>query len=89
MPDSSMPALLGLTSLNRNRSVIDVVTNTMYFMGPGDYTINQPPGSTKYNLVMSQSGHLLLPVSEFAPGASSATSSKPSRSLALHHRTSA
>jgi hypothetical protein len=87
VPDSSVPALLGLSSLRRNRAVIDVVTNTMYFMGPGDYQIQQSPGSTKYNLVQSQSGHLLLPVSEFAD-VSGAAGSNPGRSLALHHRSS-
>eukprot|EP00972_Heterocapsa_arctica_P028190 4146919-Heterocapsa_arctica.AAC.1 len=58
----------------------------MYVMGPGDYTINQPPGGAKYHLVMSESGQM-RPVPELA-GASSAASSNPGRSLAPHHRTS-
>ena len=64
---SDLPGLLGLTSLQRRRAVLDMVTNKLYFLGPGDYKIESilPPGSETYQLHTAPSGHLLLPVDNY------------------------
>jgi hypothetical protein len=60
--------------------VIDVANRQLHLCGPGDIKIQLPPGSTTYDLEKSQSGHLLLPVTEFgrahSGGASAADDSR-------------
>jgi hypothetical protein len=64
IPDSDVPALLGLKSLRRHRALIDVAGAVMHSMGPGDYQVIAPPGSQPFALETSPSGHLMLPVTE-------------------------
>ena len=37
----------------------------LHFVGAGDAELNLPPGSETFQLYLSPSGHLMLPVSEF------------------------
>lgn len=62
--ESDLPALLGLASMN-GRSILDMRNHVLHFLGPGDVTIELPPGSSSYQLTMSHSGHLMLPCSRF------------------------
>ena len=62
---SDIPALLGLESMEEKRTVLDLVHRRMYLMGPGDFTIQAPPGSHCLQLYKAESGHLMLPVTEF------------------------
>ena len=59
-------------SLNRNRAVWDFVTDTLYFMGPGDYDLAKamPPGTDSYQLETAPSGHSVLPCCEYVPASS-------------------
>ena len=45
--NSQLPGLLGLKALKQNRAVLDVNTNKLYFLGPGDYDLAKamPPGT--------------------------------------------
>ena len=76
--------LLGLKALIRNRALLSCYEQKLYFVGPGKVEIVLPPGSAELDLVMSESGHLLLPISEFArvAGRVSSNSDAPLRALA-------
>ena len=65
---SDLPGLLGLQALKQNRAVWDFVTNTLYFMGPGDYKLENalPTGTDSYQLVTAPSGHSVLPCCEYS-----------------------
>ena len=69
--DSELPALLGLQSLMDNRAILDMRTQQLHFLGPGDCELNLPPGTDSYQLEQAPSGHLMLPCSEFSTGTSS------------------
>ena len=82
--NSSLPGLLGLNALRKNRAVIDVVTNKLYFMGPGGYNLDQamPPGTDIIQCETAPSGHIILPCCEYdAP-----QTTNPRHSLSLHSR---
>ena len=64
IPNSSVPALLGMRSLAAKRAVVDVSAKTLTFPGPGQVQMILPPGSRTYNLEVTPTGHLLLPVTE-------------------------
>ena len=65
---SNIPGLLGLNSLTKRRAVIDCVTKKMYFMGPGDYNLEEamPSGTQVFQLETAPSGHLVLPITKYA-----------------------
>lgn len=63
--DSDLPALLGLSSIEQQRGVIDTHTRRMIFPGPGGIQYTLSPGSRVYKLEKSLSGHLLLPCAEW------------------------
>jgi len=65
VPNSEIPALLGLESLSQKRALLDTYSKKLYLVGPGGYSIKLSPGSTVLDLQSAPSGHLLLPVSEF------------------------
>ena len=48
--ESDLPGLMGLTAMEKNRAVLDVNTKRLYFLGPGDYELDQevPPGTAQY-----------------------------------------
>jgi hypothetical protein len=63
-----LPALLGLQSLARQNSILEMAPGNEYLTlpGPGGYSINWSPGTVRYKLEQSPSGHLLLPCDDFA-----------------------
>ena len=65
VPNSELPALLGLQSLTQARSILDLTTNQLHLCGPGTPQFELPPGSESYQLEVAPSGHLVLPCSEF------------------------
>ena len=62
LPNSHVPALLGLETMKRQRTIIDVGAKKYVIPGPGDVHVSLPPQSKVYDLVDSSSGHLLLPI---------------------------
>ena len=90
VPDPDIPALLGLRSLRQLRALLDIVNNRIHFLGPGDATIQLPPGTRTYNLEESESGHLMLPVSEFQQlaGSSGGGAASSTSTLNLFHNSS-
>ena len=66
IPNSAVPALLGMRSLKAKRAVIDVHSKRIYFPGNGQVDIRMPEGSTSYQLEETPTGHLLPPVTELA-----------------------
>ena len=73
---SDLPGLLGKLALKTNRAVWDFVTDTLYFMGPGDYELDRamPPGTDKFQLETAPSGHSVLPCCEYTPTANNSES---------------
>ena len=61
IPNSSLPALLGLKTLSGERALIDCFNHQIVFVGPGGYRLHASPGSRTYQLKQAKSGHLLLP----------------------------
>ena len=64
LPGSEIPALIGLASMEAKRTVLDLVSR-MDLMGPGDFTIQSPPGSHCLQLYTAESGHTMFPVTEY------------------------
>ena len=66
IPGSDLPALWGMSSLKAQGAIIDCRNNRLWLCGPGDVEVVPPPGSICLNLSEAETGHLLLPISEFA-----------------------
>ena len=65
LPNSDIPGIIGQNSLKQNRVILDCFNLRMYTIGPGDCSIELPPGSEMYGLVESRDGHLMLPCDVF------------------------
>ena len=65
IPNSSVPGLLGLGSLIKNRAILDLNTMQLHFCGSGNARIILPANSDSFQLELSPSGHLMLPCCEF------------------------
>jgi hypothetical protein len=67
VPDSPLPALLGLQSLTENRAVLNLITKELYILGPGEDDLRKhlPPGSKVIKCETAPSGHLMIPCAEF------------------------
>ena len=67
VPNSTLPALLGLQSLKDKRTIIDLNTNRLYMCGKGDYDLDRilPSGTKCVQCYHSGSGHLVMPVDFF------------------------
>lgn len=63
---SSAPALLGLRSLTEHRAVLDLVSNQLHLLGPGEPRVEFPAGTETFNLERAPTGHLLLPFQEYS-----------------------
>ena len=74
--NSSLPPLLGLKSLTAKRALLDMHSRLLIFPGQGGVEVKCSPGTQLFQLEMSQSGHLLLPIRRLPPRARS----EPSRS---------
>ena len=70
IPNSEVPALLGLCTLKRKHAILNTSSNQLIIPGPGGVQIKLSPGSLVLQLESSPSGHLLLPVSNFRKQAS-------------------
>ena len=74
--NSNLPPLLGLKSLTSKRALLDMHSRLLIFPGQGGVEVKCSPGTQLFQLEMSQSGHLLLPIRRLPPRARS----EPSRS---------
>jgi hypothetical protein len=74
VPNSQLPALLGLDSLRANRCVLDFVNLKLYMCGPADVEFDKamPEGTEVFQCHLTPSGHLGLPCCE-APTAVATT----------------
>ena len=62
---SRVPALLGIRSMKKNRTVIDLVNGEIHVCGPGDVRMDLPPGTATFKIEEAPSGHPLLPCTEY------------------------
>ena len=67
VPESSLPGLLGLTTLRKVRGIIDCNTCKLYLAGPADYNLldGLPPGTEEIQCEFAPSGHMVMPCAEF------------------------
>ena len=65
IPDSELPALLGLCSISKLKGLIDTHHKQIIFIGPGGYKLSLSPGSKVYQLHSAPTGHLMLPCQEW------------------------
>lgn len=63
--DSEIPALLGLDTLKRRRCLLDCYNGILFEIGPGAYNLQVPKGTNRYQLESGESGHWLLPCSDW------------------------
>ena len=61
----SIPAILGLQSLEDLKAVIDCGKGRIHFPGPGGLYIAGAPGTRSHQLEKAISGHWMLPVNDF------------------------
>ena len=68
VPNSSLPALLGLEACHRERAIIDCLNNKLYLAGDGDFDLLKalPPGTKVISLETAPSGHMMIPCADFA-----------------------
>jgi len=60
-----LPGLLGLSSLERNRAILDTGRRLLILPGEGDYEYVLPSGATILPLEKAPSGHLVLPIDAY------------------------
>jgi len=67
VPNSTLPALMGLESLRNSRALIDTISGKVYMVGPGDYDLGRllPPGTREIQCEYANSGHMMMPVDAF------------------------
>ena len=63
---SALPPLLGLRSLKRMSAVLDTKEQKLYLPGAGGLQIECSPGTRVFDLELSPSGHLILPIDQAA-----------------------
>jgi len=69
VPDSDVPALLGLKTLKERRCVMDCYNGVLYEVAAGsEYQLTLPNESKVYALEPAVSGHWMLPVTEWPAG---------------------
>jgi hypothetical protein len=61
VPNSEIPALLGLELIDAHFMVIDSRNNRLIIPGAGGYRVELSPGSVSLKLHRAMSGHLMLP----------------------------
>ena len=62
---SPLPALWGNHSLMQSRALIDLFKMKLHLQGPGGSNIDLSSGTVSVDLVLSPSGHLMVPCCEF------------------------
>ena len=80
---SNIPALLGLTSLEQQRAVIDLINHRLILVGEGGYKLDLSPGSQVLPLCKSETGHLMLPVSRWHETKQPSSSSRAKSDIVL------
>ena len=67
IPNSDLPGLLGLDSLEKLGAVVDFGNRTVYVPGAEGVALakGMPPGTDSFDLERAPSGHLLLPCTFF------------------------
>ena len=62
IPNSALPALIGLATMRETRTVLDVTENNWYMCGPGNYNLMEalPPGTDCSELCYTPSGHMAV-----------------------------
>jgi hypothetical protein len=73
LPESDLPALWGLVSLEKLKAIIDVGSRRLVIPGPGGFKMVMSPGSKSYPLEKSPTGHLLLSCCEWEKAKGSGT----------------
>ena len=61
IPDSQLPALLGLKALSKYKAVLDTHNKQLILVGAGGYKLQLSPGSKVLALQSAPTGHLMLP----------------------------
>ena len=64
VPDSELPAILGHKSLAFLNGIVDTGAQKLVIPGPGGYQVTLSPGSQIINLERTDSGHVLMPVTD-------------------------
>ena len=82
---ANLPGLLGLKSLEQERSIIDIGNKMLYFPGPGDVRLELPPGTAAVPLVKAPSGHLVVVIDSYE-AVDARRGGVPEASLQLHAR---
>ena len=78
----SLPALLGLRSMEQQRAILDTGGKTLILPGPGEVEIVLPPGSVRIPLEKAPSGHLVMVIDNYA-GLSAPKGGLPPRAVDL------
>ena len=65
IPDSDLPPLLGMRTLEGRKAILDCGNRRLIFPGPGGVHMHLSPGSLVFELEKSPSGHLILPTTNF------------------------
>ena len=63
--NSQMPALLGNKTMTRMRTILNLGDGKFIIPGPGAVVIKLPPNSRVLDMEMSDSGHWMLPITEY------------------------
>ena len=62
---SSVPALWGVKSQVKHRTIVDLVNNKIHLCGPGKVHIDAPAGSVSMAMEPAMSGHMLVPCTKY------------------------
>ena len=65
IPNSTIPALLGLSALKEMRTLIDCRTMELHFCGPDDRPLQLPSGTQTVQTEISATGHMLMPFAAY------------------------
>ena len=65
IPNSPIPALLGLSALKELRTLIDCRTMELHFLGPDDRPLQLPTGTQSVQTEISATGHMLMPFAAY------------------------
>ena len=79
IPQSTLPPLLGLKSLQAKKAILDTHARKLIIPGPGGVEYRLSPGTLVHQLEMSDSGHLILPLDEPAVSVEAEQSAKQSK----------
>ena len=65
IPNSNIPSLLGLTTMEKHRAILDITGQSYIIPGKGPVEYRLPKGSRILKLKKAPSGHLMLPCDEW------------------------